>query len=303
MQRYFSLASTSTLPVLLIVLAPCLWGGNFVVGRMVGDEIPGMWLNLLRWIVAALVLAPFFLSRIWTSRQVILAHLPALSLLAALGLVGFNTLLYEGLKEAPVGAAALAFAATPFLVLLFDAALRRSMPDGWCLCCAILCLTGIGYGFRSSLADHSLSVGAFLFLGAAAASFAGYSVALKRFATSLPSGESFFAQILLCIPIQIGLTLLSAPEFEPLEMASHIWAAVIYVGVFAAAIAFVIWGEGVRQVRAEVSAAMLASVPVFAGVVGWLFIREETRPDEIMALAAVAIIAGAMGREGLRARV
>jgi hypothetical protein len=33
---------------LCLVLAPCLWGGNFVVGSLLAADLPGIWMNLMR---------------------------------------------------------------------------------------------------------------------------------------------------------------------------------------------------------------------------------------------------------------
>ena len=100
----------------VLICAPILWGGNFVIGRFIGPEVPGVWLNLLRWVIAAIVLTPFLLRPFWACRQQVWDNMPGLVLLASLGLVGFNTFLYVGLRDASVASAAIAFSTTPFLV-------------------------------------------------------------------------------------------------------------------------------------------------------------------------------------------
>ena len=46
-----------------LVVSPVLWGGNFLVGDMLADTLPGVWANLLRWVIALIVLAPFLRGR------------------------------------------------------------------------------------------------------------------------------------------------------------------------------------------------------------------------------------------------
>ena len=42
----------------LLVLAPLLWAGNAVVGRLVYDLVPPITLNFLRWVLAFGLLLP-----------------------------------------------------------------------------------------------------------------------------------------------------------------------------------------------------------------------------------------------------
>ena len=43
---------------LLMAVAPLMWAGNAVVGRLVHTLIPPLTLNLFRWILAFLILLP-----------------------------------------------------------------------------------------------------------------------------------------------------------------------------------------------------------------------------------------------------
>ncbi|MEM9047791.1 MAG: DMT family transporter [Pseudomonadota bacterium] len=280
---------------LALVTAPCLWGGNFVVGRAMGEAIPGVWLNLLRWVLAALILAPFLARPLWRNRKAVRRSLPQLALLSALGLVGFNSFLYSGLSEASVPAAALAFAAAPFLVVVLDALINGRAPSAAPVFFAILCLGGTGILLADDLAGARISLWAALMLAAAALAFSAYSVALRHSARAIPSGASFFAQVLIAIPAQLALALAAAPDAARLPQSWEVWASVLYVGGFAAAMAFAIWSEGMRHVRGEEAGAFLALVPVFAGLFGWLLLDDATGPAEMAALIGVTLSAIAIG--------
>ena len=43
---------------LLLTIPPLMWAGNAVVGRLVSDMVSPMTLNLLRWVLAFLLLLP-----------------------------------------------------------------------------------------------------------------------------------------------------------------------------------------------------------------------------------------------------
>ncbi|MEL6236008.1 MAG: DMT family transporter [Pseudomonadota bacterium] len=278
-----------------LLLAPILWGGNFVVGRALGDALPGVWLNFLRWVLAALLLLPFLGASLWRVRCAVWRRLPALTLLSMLGLVGFNSFLYSGLSEASVAAAALSFAAAPFLVLTLDALARGKAPALAPMGFAAICMAGTVMLLADDLAAARVSVWATAMLVAAALAFATYSVALRHMARDVPSGAGFFAQILIALPIQLALALLTAPEAIILPSDWKVWAGIAYVGAFAAALAFAVWSEGLRHVRGEEAGAFLALVPVFAGLFGWLLLDDATGLAELAGFALVTLGAIAMG--------
>ena len=76
-----------------LVVSPVLWGGNFLVGDMLADTLPGVWANLLRWVVALIVLAPFFAGSVWSNRKILAQHIMPITVCAVLGVTLFNTLL------------------------------------------------------------------------------------------------------------------------------------------------------------------------------------------------------------------
>ena len=51
-------ARLSPSTALLLIVPPLMWAGNGVVGRAVGEMVPPMMLNLLRWVLAGLLLLP-----------------------------------------------------------------------------------------------------------------------------------------------------------------------------------------------------------------------------------------------------
>ena len=53
-------------PYILLVLATCIWGGNFVAGKALVLHIPPITLAALRWSIAFLCLLPFFGRQAWS---------------------------------------------------------------------------------------------------------------------------------------------------------------------------------------------------------------------------------------------
>jgi len=86
--------------VAALTLAPALWAGNFVIGRSVHAATDPLTLNLLRWMLATLLLLPVLVVHRAAVAAALRRAWAGVLLLAALGVVGFNTVLYAGLSRA-----------------------------------------------------------------------------------------------------------------------------------------------------------------------------------------------------------
>src|SRR3954471_1574276 len=82
---------------LLLTVAPLLWAGNAVVGRMVAPLVPPLTLNLLRWAFAFVLLLPFA----WRLLRADSPIWPRMRRYAVLGLLGvgcYNAFQYLAVK-------------------------------------------------------------------------------------------------------------------------------------------------------------------------------------------------------------
>ncbi|MCF8168535.1 MAG: DMT family transporter, partial [Rhodoferax sp.] len=102
---------------LLLLVPPLLWAGNTIVGRMLSPLISPMTLNLLRWVIAFLLLLPLAgsvlrrTSPLWPQWR----RFTALSLLS---IGGYNALLYLALNTSTPINVTLVGAITPVWMLL-----------------------------------------------------------------------------------------------------------------------------------------------------------------------------------------
>ena len=62
-------------PYFLLILATCIWGGNFVAGKALVLHIPPITLAAGRWSIAFLCLLPFFGKAAWRLKHEFLAQL------------------------------------------------------------------------------------------------------------------------------------------------------------------------------------------------------------------------------------
>ena len=82
---------------MLLVTAPLLWAGNAVVGRLVQDLVPPITLNLLRWVLAFVLLLPFA-YKVLRPDSTLWPHWRRYALLGLLGIGCYNALQYLALQ-------------------------------------------------------------------------------------------------------------------------------------------------------------------------------------------------------------
>jgi len=109
----------------LLAAANLMWSGNWVLGRALRETFDPITLNFWRWLIAALVMAPFALPQAVTSRALIRRHAALLCLLGLTGVVLFQSLVYLGLETTTTINAVLINAAGPLFMLLCSWILER----------------------------------------------------------------------------------------------------------------------------------------------------------------------------------
>ena len=121
------------MPYLLLVLTTLFWAGNFVLARAIHLDLQPFTLAFLRWTLALLIIAPWWLGRAWRLRQVLRENLPLLTVQGILGVGCFNTLVYFGVQHTQASNAMLMQSAVPVVILLLGALFLRepASPRQW----------------------------------------------------------------------------------------------------------------------------------------------------------------------------
>jgi drug/metabolite transporter (DMT)-like permease len=196
--------------------------------------------------------------------------------------------LNAGERTVTGGAASMLIASGPiFSALLARIALdERLRPWGWigiAISFAGVALIAIGEG-----GGVHFNRGAFLVLIAATAT--GISVVLQKHYLKTYNVTDFSTHLILAgtlflLPFLPGLG--TAIRHAPLMPT----LAVVYLGVFPAAIAYLTWGYVLKRTPASVAASSLYTVPIFAILIGWMVLREVP--------TALSITGGALAFAGV----
>ncbi len=265
------------------------WGSAFVGIRAGLPSYSPAHLALLRFLSASVALGVF--AAVTRMRLPAARDLPLLFLLGLLGFAFYNIALNRGEQRIEAGPAALLLQTLPIWTAILATAFlgERLAPMGW---------VGIGIGFAGALVialgggkGFSLGWAAALIL-AASLSASIYNIIQKRMLARYRPAEvttwAIWAGTLLLLPFSPGLIreVRAAPAAATLS--------VVYLGVCPAALAYATWAVVLSRMPASRAAALLYAVPVVAFLIGWVWLGEVPRLNDIVgglfALAGVAVV-------------
>jgi drug/metabolite transporter (DMT)-like permease len=282
---------------LMLTLAPLLWAGNAIVGRLVRDAVPPMTLNLLRWSIALLILLPLGRAMLRPGSG-LLSNWRRYSLLGLTGIGLYNSLQYLALQSSTPINVTLVAAGMPVWMLLvgwlfFGASIKRKQLTGAVLSIAGVLLVLSRGELQQLLALRLVAGDLYMILATIVWSFYSWMLTQAREPADVRANWAayLFAQVLYGV---IWSSLFASVELagatKPILWSGLLVAALMYVAIGPAIIAFRCWGEGVRRAGPTVGAFFTNLTPLFAAVLSSAFLGEL--PHAYHALAFVLIVGG-----------
>lgn len=273
-------------PFVLLVFATILWGGNFVIGRGISNELPPYTLSFLRWCTAFLVFLPIAwvpLKREWQQMK---THWRTVLFMSITGVASFNTLIYVALHYTTSINASLMNTSTPIIIYILSFIFLKEKLTRNQLIGTFISLLGVLFiiskGSFESLMQFSFNRGDLIVI-IAVICWAIYSLLVKQYSMRLPGGPTFlvsiFIGILLLLPFYLYETI------NPDIVITWSWnsiGAILYTGIFASIVAFVCWNTGVVRLGANKAGIYLNFIPVFATVFAVLFIGESLQVFQVI---------------------
>ena len=279
---------------LLLTLPTLLWAGNAVVGRLVSGLVPPMTLNFLRWALAFLLLLPVA-GPVLRPGSGLWSHWRRYAVLGFLGVGCYNALQYLALKTSTPLNVTLVAASSPVWMLAVGAFWFGQHVSRRQVLGAVLSIAGVlvvlARGDWSQLLAVRLVAGD-LYVLLATAAWAIYSWLLVR-PGDPPAIRSDWAAFLLAqIVFGLGWSGLFAGAEWALTDARIHWgwplaAAMVYIAVGPAIVAYRCWGLGVRRAGPNVAGFFANLTPLFAALMSAAFLRELPHPYHGVAFALI----------------
>lgn len=280
----------------LLTLPPLLWAGNAIVGRLVHDLVPPVLLNFLRWAIAFCILLPLA-GPVFRRGSGLWQHWRRFAVLGLLGIGMYNALQYLALQSSTPINVTLVASGMPVWMMLTGRLFFGVPASGRQMAGALLSIAGVvlvlARGEWAHLRELRLVAGdLFMILATIAWSF--YSWLLLR--TTEPAGlRANWASFLLA---QVAFGVLWSGGFAAGEWAlggaAVQWgwplaAALAYVAVGPAVIAFRCWGAGVQLAGPGIGAFFVNLTPLFTALMSAAILGE---PPHFYHMVAFALIVG-----------
>jgi drug/metabolite transporter (DMT)-like permease len=280
--------------VIMLTLAPLLWAGNAVVGRMVVGLVPPITLNFLRWVLALVILLPLA-HWVLASGSGLWTHWRRFAVLGLLGVGLYNALQYLALRTSTPLNVTLVASSLPMWMLAigrvgFAAPVTRAQLIG-----ALLSMVGVAVvmarGDWAQLARLRLVLGD-LYMLAATFSWALYSWLLARPAEPEPIRADWAAFLLAQIVFGLGWSGLMTVGEWTLTDTRIVWGwplamALLFVAAGPAVLAYRCWGLGVQRAGPALAGFFSNLTPVGAALLSALLLGE---PPRLYHAAAFALI-------------
>lgn len=279
----------------LLTIPPLLWAGNAVVGSVVSHLVPPVTLNLLRWAIAMILLLPV---AGWVLRRGsgLWSHWRRYALLGLLGVGCYNALQYMALQTSTPINVTLVASSTPVFMLVLGALFYGQRITATQVAGAVLSIAGVLLvmvrGQVAEVARLRFVAGDFYILVAVAA-WAWYSWQLTRSDRDVPGIRANWAAFLMA-QLVFGVMwsgLFTAIEWTQPGLAIQ-WgwplaAALLYVAIGPAIIAYRCWGAGVQRAGPNVAGFFANLAPLFAAVLSAGFLGEPPRLYHGIAFALI----------------
>lgn len=263
--------------VLSGLIAASIWGGMYVVSKVVLEVVPPFSLLATRLILGAGALGLVILfrrgSRL-TSRQMRDSFL--------VGIVGYGISLgfqFVGTKLSTASNGALVTSATPAFVLLFAPYLlgERTTPRG------ILALTVSTLGVLAVIDPRTADFSSTLFMGnlsllAAALTWALYSVLVRKVAQSADVLASSAVMLAGGIPSSILFGIFEVNQQGIGEITTGIVGGILFLGIISTALAMFLWNYAFARLPASTASLTFFAQPVVGSLLGWFFLGEHITP-------------------------
>ncbi len=257
--------------------ATALWAGNFVIARGVSDLIPPVTLAFLRWSVAVFVFTPFAIKTTVRDFKTIKQNFIYLFIVSILGVTIFNIIVYYAARTTTAINLSLISITFPVFVLVISRFILKERITLAKIAGLVIVIIGvisiITKGSVALLLSFTFKSGDLLML-LAAIIFAVYSTLLKRKPKDISIVTLQYSTFVMGLIALSPLYIYEVATSTPVNYSTTTILSVLYVGIFASLVAFILWNSAVQYIGPSKSGMIYYTLPIFSGLLAWLFIKE-----------------------------
>ena len=261
---------------LKLLLMAVFWGGTFIAGRGISQQVGPFSAAFLRFSVATvclLLIASRSGQRLTLPQR---RHLLPLALLGLTGVFSYNYFFFKGLKLIEAGRASIIIATNPVFIALFASLIFRERLNAARLLGICLSVSGaivvITKGHPSTILSGNLGWGE-LFIFCCVASWVTYALLGKAVMADLsPLTAVTYSSV-------IGTCFLLFPAIREGLLSNwpyslSVWGNAAYLGFFGTVIGFVWFYQGIQKIGPTKAGLFINFVPISAVIMAYLILDE-----------------------------
>jgi drug/metabolite transporter (DMT)-like permease len=274
----------------MLIIAMSLAGSSVVVGKVLVNQVPVFLCAFASLLVAFFCMLPLMWARFHEVRNLSLSEWKYLFLQGLCGIVLFRVFTLYGLHSTGAVQAGIITGTTPAVLALLSFLLlgenlgKRSL-------CGIACAVGgcILINIFSGEGQERSTLSGCLLILAAVVCEALFTIFRKRVAASVSAITNtavliFCSLLLLLIPALRDIVTLEG------TIPPSAFPAIIYYGLFATVIAYLLWTSAVGKVSGALAGAATAAMPASSVILGALILGESLHWQHVA--GCTMIIAG-----------
>lgn len=273
--------------------AASIWGGMYVVSKVVLEVVPPFSLLLIRLVMgaAALGVAIFLRGKKAGEKTSVSKELFWKSFLV--GVVGYGISLgfqFVGTKLSTASNGSLVTSATPAFVLLFAPFLLGEKTTAR----RIIALAISSLGVLAVIDPRNAELSSSLFWGnmsllAAALTWALYSVLVRKVSQSADLLASSAIMLVGGIPSSLAFSIWEVNTIGIGEITPDIVGGLLFLGIVSTAIAMFLWNYAFAELPAAAASLTFFAQPVVGTLLGWFFLSERITPLFILGGALIGV--------------
>ncbi|HVG18214.1 MAG TPA: DMT family transporter [Blastocatellia bacterium] len=287
---------------LLLLVMTIIWGSNFTAIKFsMGDNLLPLSFNALRFVLASALMAAAALASGRTMR----VRRGDGWRLFGLGLLSnalYQSLFIMGMAYTRAGNAALILATTPMFTAVISRIRRQEYFTARGVAGLFLAFGGIVLIILSGRSEVSIGETALgdCLLVAATACWALYTVGSKPLVHAYGPMKATAFMMITGTPLLLLICMPSLLRQNWSQVRPVAWAGLAYSGVFAIALAYIIWNHGVRKIGSTRTAIYSNITPVVALLVAWPALGEAPTAGQVVG-AAIIFVGLYLVRRGMTA--
>ena len=277
-----------------LFLTAVFWGGTFIAGRILAQEVEPYSGSFLRFLVAAVCMVP--LVRHLEGRLQSLGRKPALFVFLS-GMTGvflYNVFFLTGMQTVQAGRASVIVASNPVLISLFAALLFRgekmtllkAVGVALSVCGAVYVITR---GNPGEILQGAIGRGE-LFIFGCVASWVSYSLIGKIVMRDVRPVSAVTYACLVGSAALLPPALVEGMAGSLGSYSLSAWLSIVYLGFFGTCLGFIWYYEGIREIGPSKAGVFINFVPISAVIMSFFLLGESI--DASLLIGAALVLSG-----------